>query len=104
MTRVFDGERTFLSPVLRPVERGIYRLVRRRRRTKSSTGSTYTIAMLLFSLAGFLVALRAAAPAGRAAVQSAGHWRRSTPDLAFNTAVSFVTNTNWQSYCRRNDA
>ena len=60
---------------------------------------TYGLAMLLFNAARrslLLYALHAAA--ARAAAQPAGHGRRSAPDLAFNTAVSFVTNTNWQSY------
>ena len=54
--------------------------------------------MLAFSIAGFRLALSDAAAAGRAALQSAGIWRAVTPDLSFNTSVSFVTNTNWQSY------
>ena len=56
--------------------------------------------MLIFSLAGFVVALRAAAAAELPAVQPAGLRPRSRRDLAFNTSVSFVTNTNWQSYGR----
>ena len=59
---------------------------------------TYGIGVLLFSVAGFVAALRAAAAAGRAAVQSGGIRTRYRRQLAFNTAVSFVTNTNWQSY------
>jgi K+-transporting ATPase ATPase A chain len=53
--------------------------------------------MLLFNLAGFLLPLRAAAPAGVLPLNPQG-MAAVAPDLAFNTAVSFVTNTNWQNY------
>ena len=96
MTRVFGGERTFLSPVLRPVEIGLYRLggVDEKR---EQHWLTYAVAMLLFNVAGFvalytLMRLQAGLPfnpQGMSAVPE---------DLAFNTAVSFVTNTNWQNY------
>ncbi|WP_395715039.1 potassium-transporting ATPase subunit KdpA, partial [Reyranella sp.] len=96
MTRVFAGERTFLSPVLGPVERGIYWVsgVDERR---DQGWLTYAVSMLLFSLAGFLglyALMRLQAmlpfnPAGQSAVEES---------LAFNTAMSFDTNTNWQSY------
>ncbi|WP_343717213.1 potassium-transporting ATPase subunit KdpA [Inquilinus sp.] len=96
MTRVFAGERTFLSPILRPVERVLYAAAGvREDREQHWTG--YAFAMLLFSVAGFvlLYALQRFQdvlplnPAGMSAVPEG---------LAFNTAVSFVTNTNWQSY------
>ena len=96
MTRVFTGERTFLSPVLRPLERLFYALGGvDEKREQSWVG--YAVAMLLFSLAGFLSlyalmrfqALLPFNPAGQATVE---------PGLAFNTAMSFDTNTNWQSY------
>ncbi|MHC2332461.1 potassium-transporting ATPase subunit KdpA [Bradyrhizobium sp. USDA 4454] len=96
MTRVFNGERTFLSPVLRPVERGIYWVggVDERR---EQHWLTYTVAMLLFHVGGFaliygLMRLQAVLPfnpAGQTAVAE---------DLSFNTAISFITNTNWQNY------
>ncbi|MBS0526362.1 MAG: potassium-transporting ATPase subunit KdpA [Proteobacteria bacterium] len=96
MTRVFSGERTFLSPVLGPVERATYWLcgVDERREQR---WVVYAVAMLLFSLAGFLtlyLLMRLQAvlpfnPAGQPAVEEG---------LAFNTAMSFDTNTNWQSY------
>ncbi|MGL3210141.1 MULTISPECIES: potassium-transporting ATPase subunit KdpA [unclassified Bradyrhizobium] len=96
MTRVFNGERTFLSPVLRPVERGIYWVggVDERR---EQHWLTYTVAMLLFHVGGFaiiygLMRLQAVLPfnpAGQSAVAE---------DLSFNTAISFITNTNWQNY------
>jgi len=96
MTRVFNGERTWLSPALRPVERALYWAggVDERR---EQHWLTYTVAMLFFHVGGFLVLyalLRLQEglpfnPAGMPAV---------APDLAFNTAVSFIANTNWQNY------
>jgi K+-transporting ATPase ATPase A chain len=96
MTRVFNGEPTFLSPVLRPVERGLYWIggVDEKR---EQHWLTYTVAMLLFHVGGFLViyglmrlqALLPLNPAEQSAV---------APDLSFNTAISFLTNTNWQNY------
>ena len=92
MTRVFTGERTFLSPVLRSLERLFYALGGvDEKREQSWVG--YAVAMLLFSLAGFLSlyalmrfqALLPFNPAGQATVE---------PGLAFNTAMSFDTNTN----------
>jgi K+-transporting ATPase ATPase A chain len=96
MTRVFGGERTFLSPVLRPIEVGLYR-VGGVDETREQHWLTYTVAMLLFHVGGFLILyalLRLQAglpfnPAGMSAV---------APDLSFNTSVSFLTNTNWQNY------
>lgn len=96
MTRVFSGERTFLSPVLGPIERGVYWLCGVDEKREQSW-VIYAIAMLLFSLAGFLLlyvlmrlqALLPFNPAGQSAVEES---------LAFNTAMSFDTNTNWQSY------
>ena len=97
MTRVFTGERTFLSPVLGPLERVFYRLSGVDERTDQNW-LTYAVSMLLFSLAGFislyaLMRLQAVLPyfnpAGQPAVEEG---------LAFNTAMSFDTNTNWQSY------
>src|SRR5689334_4282862 len=96
MTRVFGGERTFLSPVLRPIEAGIYWVsgVDERR---EQHWLTYTVAMLLFHVGGFLIiygvmrlqAMLPFNPADQSAV---------APDLTFNTAISFITNTNWQNY------
>lgn len=96
MTRVFAGERTVLSPVLRPVERLFYAAAGvREDREQHWTG--YAFGMLIFSLVSVVVlyALQRFQdvlplnPAGMAAVPEG---------LAFNTAVSFVSNTNWQSY------
>src|SRR6202000_1945714 len=96
MTRVFDGERTFLSPILRPVEAGLYWIsgVDERR---EQHWLTYAVSMLLFHVGGFLIiygvmrlqAILPFNPAGQSAVSE---------DLSFNTAISFLTNTNWQNY------
>jgi potassium-transporting ATPase potassium-binding subunit len=96
MTRVFSGERTFLSPILRPVELAIYKLAGVHEQSEQHA-VTYTIGMLLFHAGGFLLlyalmrfqALLPFNPADQSAV---------APDLSFNTAVSFITNTNWQAY------
>ena len=96
MTRVFTGERTVLSPLLAPVERGLYAVSGTSEREEQHW-TTYALGMLLFNLAGFLALyflqrLQGSLPynpAGMAAVP---------PQLAFNTATSFVTNTNWQNY------
>ncbi|MBN9527290.1 MAG: potassium-transporting ATPase subunit KdpA [Alphaproteobacteria bacterium] len=96
MHRVFSGERTFLSPILAPVEHGLYALAGVDRKAEQHW-VTYAVAMLFFSVAGFvsLYALQRFQnvlpfnPEGLDAV---------TPDLAFNTSVSFISNTNWQSY------
>jgi K+-transporting ATPase ATPase A chain len=96
MTRVFNGERTFLSPILRPVEIALYWIggVDEKR---EQHWVTYTVAMLFFHVGGFLIlytvmrlqALLPFNPAEQSAVAE---------DLSFNTAISFITNTNWQNY------
>ncbi len=96
MTRVFSGERTLLSYVLRPVERGLYRLAGTDER-EDQHWTTYSVSLLLFSLAGFIVLyalqrLQAGLPYNPASMTAVG------PELSFNTATSFVTNTNWQNY------
>ncbi len=91
MTRVFNGERTFLSFLLRPVEAGLYRIAGVDEK-REQHWLTYTVAMLLFHVGGFVilyVLLRLQAglpfnPMEQSAV---------TPDLSFNTAISFITNT-----------
>lgn len=96
MARVFSGERTFLSPILRPVELGVYKIAGVNEQGEQHA-VTYTISMLLFHFGGFLilyVLMRAQGwlpfnPAEQSAVAA---------DLSFNTAVSFITNTNWQNY------
>jgi K+-transporting ATPase ATPase A chain len=96
VTRVFSRERTWLDPVLRPVERGIYRLtgVDEQREMR---WTDYGLAMLAFSLVSMLALyamLRLQGVLGWNPQALAG----VAPDLAFNTAASFTTNTNWQSY------
>jgi K+-transporting ATPase ATPase A chain len=96
MTHVFNGDRTFLSPVLRPVERAIYWAGGVDERREQSW-LMYAIGMLLFHVGGFLIlyalmrfqALLPFNPAEQSAVAE---------DLSFNTASSFITNTNWQNY------
>jgi len=96
MTRVFAGERTFLSPVLRPLERLVYWCCGVDE-TQEQSWRTYAVSMVFFGVAGFvtLYALERLQwylpfnPQGQAGVEQV---------LAFNTSVSFVTNTNWQSY------
>jgi K+-transporting ATPase ATPase A chain len=96
MTRVFAGEKTFLSRVLGPIERLIYRLCRVDA-TSEQRWTTYTAAMLMFSLVSLLVLyllqrLQYYLPL------NPQQFSGVAPDLAFNTAVSFTTNTNWQAY------
>jgi potassium-transporting ATPase potassium-binding subunit len=96
MTRVFSGEGTFLSPVLRPVELAIYK-VAGIDQGHEQHAVTYTVGMLLFHVGGLFIIyalMRLQAflpfnPADQSAVSE---------DLSFNTAVSFITNTNWQNY------
>jgi K+-transporting ATPase ATPase A chain len=96
MTRVFAGERTFLSPVLRPVERAVYWCCGVDEKEEQHW-LTYAVAMLLFSVVGFLTLY---------ALQRLQWYLPFNPQeqsgveqsLAFNTSVSFITNTNWQSY------
>ena len=96
MANVFDGQRTLFSVVLRPIERGIYAVCGVNEREEQHW-TAYAISVLLFSIAGFvmLYALQRLQsvlpfnPAGQSAVEQSS---------SFNTAVSFVTNTNWQGY------
>jgi len=96
MARVFQGERTFLTPVLAPLERLFYRLAGIKPEAEMDW-KIYAFTMLLFSVIGvvFLYLLQRLQgvlplnPQGMAAVP---------PDLSLNTAVSFLTNTNWQNY------
>jgi len=96
MTRVFAGERTLLWPVLRPVERAVYWCCGVDE-NEEQHWLTYAVAILFFSVAGFgsLYALQRLQwylpfnPQGQTGVEQG---------LAFNTSVSFITNTNWQAY------
>jgi K+-transporting ATPase ATPase A chain len=96
MTRVFEGERTFLSPLLRPLERLIYGLSGVRE-DEDQHWTIYAVAMLLFSLVGFITLyvlqrLQAVLPFNPQHLPAIGE------HLALNTSISFVSNTNWQSY------
>ena len=96
MTRVFEGERTFLSPILNPVERGFYALAGIDPKADQRwTG--YAASMLMFNFVGFL-ALYAVLRLQDVLPLNPQGMSAMTPDLALNTAASFVTNTNWQSY------
>jgi potassium-transporting ATPase potassium-binding subunit len=98
MTRVFNGERTFLHPILRWLEVLIYKMSGVREDVEQRW-TQYAGALLSFSVFGFLLAyvLQRAQAYLPLNPQNFGT-PNVTPDLAFNTAVSFVTNTNWQSY------
>jgi K+-transporting ATPase ATPase A chain len=96
MTRAFQGERTLLSPVLAPVERVFYALAGIDPKS-DQRWTSYAASMLAFNFAGFLLLyltlrwqdLLPWNPQGMSGM---------APDLALNTAASFVTNTNWQNY------
>jgi K+-transporting ATPase ATPase A chain len=96
MARVFAGERTLLTPVVRPLERTIYRLCRIDP-SHEMRWTTYTITMLLFNFCGLLL-LYLILRLQQFHPWNPEHFRGMHPDLAFNTAVSFATNTNWQAY------
>jgi K+-transporting ATPase ATPase A chain len=96
MARVYSGQRTFLDPVLRPVERLLYRAAGVRP-SDDMDWKTYTLALLIFNLLGFLVVYALQRLQGVLPLNPQGLGAVS-PDLAFNTAASFATNTNWQSY------
>jgi len=96
MARIYSGERTFLSPVLAPVERLIYRAVGVRT-DDAMDWKRYALAVLLFNLLGALVVytlqrLQGWLPLNPQALGAV------SPDSSFNTAVSFASNTNWQGY------
>jgi K+-transporting ATPase ATPase A chain len=96
MAHVYQGERTFLTPVVRPVERLIYRIIGLRV-DEEMDWKTYALTMLLFNFAGILLLyilqrFQSVLPLNPQNLEAV------RPDLAFNVAISFTTNTNWQSY------
>ena len=96
MARVFTRQRTWLDPVMRPFERVVYRLTRVDE-AREMRWTEYAVALLLFSVVSMLVLyamerLQALLPL------NPQRFGGVPPDLAFNTAVSFTTNTNWQAY------
>src|SRR6201987_2371294 len=105
MYRVFEGERTFLHPVLRPLERLIYR-VSGVREDEEQSWVHYTASMISLSIFSFIFVYAIQRLQGHLPLNPM-HFSTSqapqsatpmTPDLAFNTAISFMTNTNWQAY------
>ena len=96
MTRAMAGERNFLSPVLRPVERLLYAGAGIDARQEQHW-LTYTVAMLAFNAAGFLALFGLQRLQGLLPLNPM-RMGAVSPDSSFNTAVSFVTNTNWQGY------
>jgi K+-transporting ATPase ATPase A chain len=105
MANVFAGRRTFLHPFLCPLERICYRICRIRAGSEQRW-TQYAASILAFSLVSFLFVyviqrlqgLLPLNPMGFGTHHAPGNATAMTPDLAFNTAVSFMTNTNWQAY------
>ena len=105
MYRVFEGERTFLHPILRPLERLIY-WCGGVREDEEQSWVRYSGAMISLSIFSFLFVYLLQRLQGHLPLnpmhfstpQAPSNATAMTPDLAFNTAVSFITNTNWQSY------
>jgi potassium-transporting ATPase potassium-binding subunit len=105
MTKVFSGERTFLHPVLRPLEKVCYALCGVKENT-DQRWTQYAGSMLAFSVFSFLIlyllqrlqGVLPLNPMGFGTSHAPSGATAMTPDLAFNTAVSFTTNTNWQNY------
>jgi potassium-transporting ATPase potassium-binding subunit len=96
IARVMSGGWTFLHPVLGPVERLVYRSLRLRP-DREQTWKAYARSLLVFSLASIVVLCLLQRVQGLLPVNPDG-FGAVDPDLALNTAVSFVTNTNWQNY------
>jgi potassium-transporting ATPase potassium-binding subunit len=105
MKKVFAGERTFLHVLLRPLERLCYAVAGVREEVEQRW-TQYAGSLLAFSFFSFVLAylfqrlqgILPLNPSGFSTASAPGNATAMTPDLAFNTAVSFVTNTNWQSY------
>ena len=97
MTRVFNREKTFMDPVLRPVERLLYR-VTRVDENHEMRWTEYAIAMLLFSMVSMVVLYLMERVQGYLPFNPQKFGAVAPTHLAFNTAASFTTNTNWQAY------
>jgi potassium-transporting ATPase potassium-binding subunit len=96
MARVFSGERVWLTPVLAPIESAIYKICRIDP-TREMSWKSYILAVMGFSVVGFvylytMLRTQAWLPF------NPQHFGNVAPDLAWNTAISFLTNTNWQFY------
>src|SRR6201993_194628 len=96
MARVWKGESTWLDPVLRPVEGVLYKSFGVDPK-KDQNWLAYAVSMLVFSAASFVVLYLILRFQDLLPFNPQGA-KGTTPDLAFNTAISFITNTNWQSY------
>jgi potassium-transporting ATPase potassium-binding subunit len=96
MARVYQGERTFLHPILQPVERLVYRVVGTSPEAEMDWKS-YAVAMMLFNMFGLLAAYLLQRLQGFLPLNPQG-LGAVTPDSSWNTAVSFASNTNWQGY------
>ncbi|MCI0744560.1 MAG: potassium-transporting ATPase subunit KdpA [Verrucomicrobia subdivision 3 bacterium] len=98
MARVYNGERTFLHPLFRPLERMIYKLSGVSEDVEQRW-TQYAGALLAFSFVSFLFVYLLQRLQGWLPLNPVGFGaKQATPDLSFNTAVSFMTNTNWQAY------
>src|SRR5438094_1311761 len=105
MTHIFEGKRTWLHPALRPLERLIYKLCGIQE-DQEHRWTGYAASLLMFSLASLVLTYLIQRlqgflpfnPQGFGTAHAAQGATAMTPDLAFNTAVSFTTNTNWQAY------
>ena len=100
MARVFGGERTVLSPVVRPVERLVYRAIGVREDSEQ-TWVRYLVATLIVTVASLVITYVLLRFQTRLPLQAQLNPEQQTavaPDLAMNTAISFTTNTNWQNY------
>src|SRR5579864_6297416 len=96
LARVWKGESTWLDPALKPVESVLYRSFGVDAQ-KSQNWFGYALSMLAFSIASFVVLYLILRFQDLLPFNPQG-FKGTSPDLAFNTAISFVTNTNWQSY------
>ena len=96
LVKVFQGQRVFLSPVLRPIERGTYRLMGVDE-TKEQTWIGYGVSVLMVTIASLIFTYLVLRLQDKLPLNPMG-FGPVPADLAFNTAVSFTTNTNWQNY------
>jgi K+-transporting ATPase ATPase A chain len=97
MTRVFNRDKTFLDPIMRPIEKLVYRLTGVDE-TKEMRWTEYAGAMVMFSGVTMFVLYVLQRIQGHLKILNPQHLPGVAPDLAFNTAASFTTNTNWQAY------
>src|SRR5215472_12778881 len=98
MSRLFQGERTFLHPLLRPLEVLIYRICGVRE-SEEQRWTHYAASVLAFSVISFLFVYALQRLQGLLPLNPQGFGAgQVNPDVSFNTAISFMTNTNWQAY------